>query len=211
MTSCIEATMRKISPKIKALLRTRPYYSTSELVRQFKTHILGLAEANIGAIYHARQTVLDPLDRSLDNFLRDIQLDARSAFLEHNMAPLSMRRDIAMLGFLHKRMLGDTHVDICSLLPLIPELETRRCTRSRSYRPSRMLEETFHGSRPALIRRSIFGLTRVYNKLPQHIVDSESCNEFQHHLNAFAHDRCRAGAPEWKMIFSPRRDLYGYL
>ena len=36
MTSCIEATMRKVTPKIKALLRTRPYYSTSDLVRQYK-------------------------------------------------------------------------------------------------------------------------------------------------------------------------------
>ena len=62
-----------------------------------------------------------------------------------------------------KRMLGDTHDDICSLLRLILELEARRCTRSRSYRPSRMLQETFDGSHPALIRRSIFGLTRVYN------------------------------------------------
>ena len=85
--------------------------------------MLELAEANIGAIYHATQTVLEPLDRSLDIFLRDLQLDARSAFLEHNMAPLSMRRDIAMLGFLHKRMLGDTHGDICSLLSLLLEPE----------------------------------------------------------------------------------------
>ena len=34
MTSCIEATMRKVTPKIKALLRTRPYHSTSDLVKQ---------------------------------------------------------------------------------------------------------------------------------------------------------------------------------
>ena len=68
--------------------------------------MLGLAEANTGGIYHATQTVLEPLDRSLDIFLRDLQLDARSAFLGHNMAPLSMRHDIAMLGFLHKRVLG---------------------------------------------------------------------------------------------------------
>ena len=44
-----------------------------------KTHVLGFAEANIGAIYHATQTVLELLDRSLDIFLRDFQLDARSA------------------------------------------------------------------------------------------------------------------------------------
>ena len=107
------------------------------------------------AIYHATQTVLEPLDRSLDIFLRDIQLDARSAFLGHNMAPLSMRRDIAMLGFLHKRMLGDTHGDICSLLPLFLEPEARRCTRFRSDRPSRLFQEPFDGTRPALIRCSV--------------------------------------------------------
>ena len=52
-----------------------------------------------------------------------------------------------------------------------------------------------------------FSGTRVYNKLPQYIVDSESCNEFQHNLNVYAKDRCRAGAPERTMIYSPRRKL----
>ena len=156
MTFCIEATMRKVTPKIKAFLRTRPYYSTSDLVRQCKTHVSGLAEANFAAIYHATRTVLEPLHRSLDIFLRDFQLDARSAFLEHNMAPLRMRCDIAMLGFLHKRMPGDTHGDICSLLPLFLEPEARRCTRFRSDRPSRLFQETF-GGHSALILRSIFG------------------------------------------------------
>ena len=52
----------------------------------------------------------------------------------------------------------------------------------------------------ALIRRSIFGFTRVYNKLPQHIVDSESCNEIHHHLSVYAKDRCRAGASERRKI-----------
>ena len=115
------------------------------------------AEADIGAIYHATQTVLEPLDRSLDHFLRDLQVDARSAFLEQNMAPLGMRRDIAMLGFLHKHMLGDTHGDICSLLPLFLEPEARRCTRFRSDRPSCLFQETFDGTHPALIRRAISG------------------------------------------------------
>ena len=128
MISCIEATIRKVTPKIKALLRTRPYYSTSDVVRQYKTRVLGLAEANNAAIYHATQTVWEPLDHSLHIFLRDLHLDARSAFLEHDTAPLSMCRDIAMLRFLHKRMLGDTHGDICSLLPLFQEPEARRCT-----------------------------------------------------------------------------------
>ena len=118
-----------------------------------------------------------------------------------------MRHDIAMLGFLRKRVLGDTHGDIFSLLPLFLEPEARRCTRFRSDRPSHLFQETFDGTHPALIRRSIFGLTRVYNKLPQHVVDSESCKGFQHHFNVYAKDRRRAGAPEWRMVCSPRREF----
>ena len=41
-------------------------------------HVLELAEAKTGAIYHATQTALEPLDRSLDIFLRDFQLDAEA-------------------------------------------------------------------------------------------------------------------------------------
>ena len=62
-----------------------------------------------------------------------------------------MRRDIAMLDFLHKRMFGDTHGDICSLLPLFLEPKARRCTRFRSDRPSRLFQETFNGTHPALM------------------------------------------------------------
>ena len=35
-----------------------------------------------------------------------------------------------------------------------------------------LFQETFDGTHPALIRRSIFGLTRAYNKLPQYTVSS---------------------------------------
>ena len=115
------------------------------------------------------------------------------------------------VSYTHARSLGDTHGDICSLLPLFLEPEARRCTRFRSDRPSRLFQETLDGTRPALIRLCIFGLTRVYNKLPQHIVDGEFCNEFQHHFNVYAKERCRAGALERRMIYSPGRELYGHL
>ena len=167
------------------------------------------------------------------------------------MAPLSMRHDIAMLGFLRKRMHGDTHGDICRLflraisnfqralpnfflaapgktlpesalpvrrarvekyiLRLLLEPEARCCTCFRSDRPSRLFQDMFDGTHPALIRRSIFGPTHVYNKLPQHIVDRGFCNEFQHHFNVYAQDRCRAGALERRMVYSPGRELYGHV
>ena len=39
MHSAIEELMSKIRPKITAILRTRAYYSTLDLIGQFKTHI----------------------------------------------------------------------------------------------------------------------------------------------------------------------------
>ena len=106
-------------------------------------------------------------------------------------------------------MLGDTHGDICSLLPLFLEPEARRCTRFKSTAHLACSKRRLMA--PTLRSFGVpFSGSRVYNKLPQHNVDSESCNEFQHHLNVYAKDRCRAGAPEQRMIYSPRRELYGH-
>ena len=39
MHSCIDQFLSKIRPKIKAILRTRGFYSTPDLIIQFKAHI----------------------------------------------------------------------------------------------------------------------------------------------------------------------------
>ena len=40
MHKCIEAICKKVRPKIKALLRMRGYYSTQELINQFKINMI---------------------------------------------------------------------------------------------------------------------------------------------------------------------------
>ena len=45
--------------------------------------------------------MLRRLDKVQESFLRQLVL------LEFNLAPLSMRRDIAMLGIIHRAALGD--------------------------------------------------------------------------------------------------------
>ena len=39
-------------------------------------------------------------------------------------------------------------------------------------------------------RQRLEWVTRIYNTLPQHIVDNESCNELHHRLNFYGKDRC---------------------
>ena len=88
---------RKCRPKIKAILATRGVYSTSDMVVQFKTHILCLLEYSNAAIYHASSSHLESLDSLQTCFLRDIGLPVEDAFLNFHMAPLKLRRDIGVL------------------------------------------------------------------------------------------------------------------
>ena len=58
------------------------------------------------AVYHATRQVLAPLDRIQDKFLNDIGVDGVTALMRFNLAPLSARRDMAMLGLIHRTALA---------------------------------------------------------------------------------------------------------
>ena len=62
------------------LMRSRPYYSDNDMMLQFKTHILGILESNIGGIYHATQTVLAPLDMAVTTFVHALNIEVDIAF-----------------------------------------------------------------------------------------------------------------------------------
>ena len=62
-----------------------------------------------GAIFHAATSYLDEFDKLQEKILRDIEVDEATAFLDCNFAPPSLRRDIGILGLLHKRVLGKAH------------------------------------------------------------------------------------------------------
>ena len=58
-------------------------------------------------IDHAAESKLDELDAIQHRFLRALDLSQENAFLRYNLAPLRLRRDIAVLGFLHRIQLGN--------------------------------------------------------------------------------------------------------
>ena len=91
MHSAIDQILGKIRPKITAILRTRGYYSTADLLLQFKTHIWGLMEMNIGVLFHAARSLLNKLDDAQDHFLRELGLPPAQAFGNYNFAPSCLR------------------------------------------------------------------------------------------------------------------------
>ena len=58
-------------------------------------------------MYHARRQVLSRLDRVQARFLRDAGVSEIEALMNFALAPLQTRRDIAMLGLVHRAVLGD--------------------------------------------------------------------------------------------------------
>ena len=107
--------------KLEALLRTIGFHSPMQLLNLYKAYILSVAEYRTGALYHASDTVLEPLDRIQKRFLRALGWTDLDALVVGNLAPLGLRRDIAMLGMIHRSVLGKGASHFSSLFCLSGE------------------------------------------------------------------------------------------
>ncbi len=112
MTQAIDKILSQMRPKRQAILRTKPHYCVKELI-----HVWGIVETHSGAIFHASDYLLDKLDSAQRHFLNEVGVTEAEALEENNSASPKFRRDIGVLGFLHKRVLGKSHPDIQRLLP----------------------------------------------------------------------------------------------
>ena len=69
------------------------------------------------AYYHAALYLLHRIDRIQDRFLREIGVTPEESLEKHRLAPLTSRRDIGMLGLLHKIVLGEAPSQLAALFP----------------------------------------------------------------------------------------------
>ena len=182
------------------------FYSRRELFQQYKTHILPLLETANGAIYHASTTVLRPIDNIYTSFLHATHTTELDAFLTHNLAPPTLRRDISLLGLLHKINLGKAHPDFNDLFPRAPPTH-HHVTRLSQRRHDRQLRELCNGKQTDQLNHSIFALVRVYNLLPQAIIDAQTVTHFQVLLTRTAKNYAANNDNNYNFatFFSPRR------
>ena len=150
---------------VHSLVKLRFFFPVHDLVRLYKAHVLPRLEAQTPSVYHASVTVLDNLDGVQRLFLRSVGLDDKTSLTEYNLAPLSARRDIAMLGLLHKCALREAPPQLLDLFPLAPTTPHPN-TRLHARRHPLQLTNKAHGRRTAVFHRSLFGLVAVYNLLP---------------------------------------------
>ena len=209
MHTAIDQLLSKIRAKSTAILRTRAYYTTPELIHQYKIHIWGLVEVHCGGYFHAASSLLDKIAQVQRNFLHKLGVSEKDAFLNQNFAPSSLRHNIAILGLLHQRVLGQCHRSFDHLLPWYSlRFETARGFGHNKQLYGHWIEANQHS---ALFARSIFATVDIYNNLPQSVVDASSVSAFQSCLTSMARKRCQLGNAQWASSFCRRSgpDLSG--
>ena len=180
--------------KLRTLLRTRRFYTDADLVVLYKAHLLSYLEYRTPAIYHASRAVLARLDAVQSRFLRDVGVNEVDALVHFRLAPLSSRRDMAMLGLIHRTVLGKG------------PLQFKEFFKSDLQHPVKLLDPRKDSNSP-LIRRSALGLVAVYNMLPPKVVAVKSVSAFQTALQEIIIKYAASGHPRWSEVLSPRLPL----
>ena len=110
-----------------------------------------------------------------NSFLKEIGIDEVTALLVFNLAPLSLRRDIAMLGLIHRTILGQGPPH-CQKLFFREDNGNRRSMRFGGH--ELRLHEYRDGMQLNIVKRSALGLCSVYNLLLESIVEAKSAKCF---------------------------------
>jgi len=191
MDNAVSSLVGKVKWKLRMLLRSRRSFSVEDLVLQYKQQVLSYIEYRSAAIYHATNTVLNRIDKLQDKFLLELGITREAAIIDFSLAPLSTRRDIALLGLLHRSALGEGP-------PQFRELFKRRPG-------SLKLIDPLASERPSLLmRRSIWGLVAVYNKLGSALC-CNAVKDFQQLLQMRTKSIVAKGLlTDWSSLYSPR-------
>ena len=203
MHECIDKVYRKAKPKARALLRCRRFYSIADMLLLFKSHVRSQIEWCNGAIFHAAASKLERLDTVQTSFLRDLEISETQAYIEFNLAPLRLRRDIGMLGVLYKICHGTAHADFDLLFPRAPTCGTQGYdTRARRRRHDLQFVDFCNGTQLCQFQRSLFGIVKVWNTLPYAFVHATSVSAFQSMLTRASKQACSAEAAGWQSMFA---------
>ena len=208
MEGAIAELAKEAGWKLRTLLRTSRYHHDRALVNVYKSKLLSYVEYRTAAVYHATNTVLRPLNAVQTRFLKALGCTELEALMEFNLAPLSARRDIAMLGVIHRTTLGKGPAHFREFFKPAERTQRTYFTRRTARNHTKPLEDPRTGRFPELLRRSALGLIAVYNMLPPELVLAKTVKEFQSNLQELLKTRAKEGCDDWAETLSPRVPLW---
>ena len=124
--------------------------------------------------------------------------------MHFNLAPLRLRREISMLGVIHRCILGKGPPHFRQFFERDHSVPAFRAAR----RHTKQILDVRNLSRSLNIaRQSPLGMASIYNLLPQEVVDLTSISSFQRALTQLVRDRVSGGDRLAYDIFCPRLPL----
>ena len=118
-----------------------------------------------------------------------------------------MRRDIAMLGIIHRCVIDSDPPQFNDYFVLKDDVGTGFATRRADNKHCRQLRDLRTSSSTDWMKRSILGLIAIWNMLPEEIVMEPDTKDFQGALQDLVKVRAVAGCDNWKLSLSPRVPL----
>lgn len=208
MVAAVLEVAREAGWRLKTLLRCRRFYTTPQLVKLYKSQILSYIESSTPAIHHAAPSVLDKVDRVQRRFLRETGISEESALVDYRLAPLQARRDMAMLGMLHRIVHGIAPLELSGLFVPVARRNEGMGTRTREARHIWQLQEfVTAGGHTEVYRRSAFGLVTVWNMVPSELAAAKSTKTLQRHLQQGLGRYMESGELNWTAFFSDAKRM----
>ena len=181
-------------------------FDRDSLVSLYKAQVLPTLEFPTPAVYHCTATTLDELDRVQKRFLKTVGLTNEEALLRYNLAPLQTRRDLAMLGLIHRTTLGQGAEHFQKWFFLDTRPGHLYATRHQEKKHDKQLWDYLDGNHSELLRRSAFGLTHTYNSLPQSAVNSTTVRAFQRFLQKDLKEKVKSSYDNWENYYNSRKE-----
>ena len=204
MADTVKSLAAEARWKLHSILRTKRFMNGLQLVDVYKAQLLSFMEYRTPAIYHTCDTALFMLDSIQDQLLKAAGFNKLEALLVCNLAPLAARRDIALLGLIHRTMLGKGPSQFREFF-VRSESDGKHRLQLKEYMSGHATDFVYPNSQPAqYIQRSALRLTSVYNRLPKDIVERcGTVSSFQTALQDLLKNQAMH-IPNWECTFSPR-------
>ena len=207
MHEAIDHCARESGWRTRGILHCRRFYTLRELFLLYKSHVLSFIEYRAPAISHAASSALSLLDCVQERFTRALGVSEEDALLQFCLAPLAARRDMAILGLIHRTALGLGPSMFEEFFVLDRSSAPSRALRSSSRRHSRQLRDPCHARAPDYLLQSLLGAVRLYNILPESIVSQSNVKDFQRGLQALLCHSASARTQDWQRLFCWRGPL----